>query len=84
MKKIRICFTIRQAGLTVQAIKSSAWHGVPTIAFKFMTGENSLLFSADTVWKPSLWKKLYETRREQKFDSLKGRILKRAPSSTGT
>jgi hypothetical protein len=64
-------FHDEQAGLTVQAIKSSAWHGVPTIAFKFMTGDNSLLFSADTVWKPSLWKKLYETRRPQKFDSIK-------------
>jgi hypothetical protein len=59
------------AGLTVKAIKSSAWHGVPTIAFKFMTKDNSLLFSADTVWKPSLWKKLYETYRPQKFDVIK-------------
>jgi ribonuclease BN (tRNA processing enzyme) len=60
-----------KAGLTVKAIKSSAWHGVPTIAFKFMTRDNSLLFSADTVWKPSLWKKLYETYRPQKFDVIK-------------
>jgi len=64
-------FYDKAAGLTVEAIKSSAWHGVPTIAFKFMTRDNSLLFSADTVWKPSLWRKLYETRREQKFDVIK-------------
>ncbi|MFC1532982.1 hypothetical protein ACFL7M_06415 [Thermodesulfobacteriota bacterium] len=70
-----------EAGLTVKAIKSSAWHGVPTIAFKFMTEKNSLLFSADTVWKPSLWKELYEEYRPQKFDTIsrddfeKGSIL---------
>ena len=59
-----------KVGLTVKAIKSSAWHGVPTIAFRFMTEKNSLLFSADTVWKPSLWKELYETHRPQKFDKI--------------
>jgi len=65
------------AGLTVEAVKSSAWHGVPTVAFKFMTKDNSLFFSADTVWKPSLWKKLYETRRPQKFDVIKKRDFER-------
>lgn len=63
-------FHDESAGLTVQAIKSSVWHGVPSIAFKFMTKDNSLLFSADTVWKPSLWKELYETYRPQKFDGI--------------
>ena len=59
-----------EAGLTVKAIKSSVWHGVSTIAFKFMTEKNSLLFSADTVYKPSLWKELYEEYRPQKFESI--------------
>ena len=59
-----------RAGLTVKAIKSSAWHGVPTIAFRFMTENNSLFFSADTVYKPSLWKQLYEEYRPQKFESI--------------
>jgi len=58
------------AGLKVKAIKSSVWHGVPTIAFKFTTENNSLLFSADTVYKPSLWKELYEEKRPQKFDTI--------------
>ena len=58
------------AGLTVKAIKSSVWHGVPTIAFKFMTEKNNLLFSADTVYKPSLWKELYEEHRPQDFESI--------------
>lgn len=59
-----------EAGLTVRAIKSSAWHGVPTIALKFMTEKSSLLFSADTVYKPSLWKELCEEYRPQNFESI--------------
>ena len=63
-------FQDEAAGLSVKAIKSSVWHGVPTIAFKFMTEKNNLLFSADTVYKPSLWKELYEEDRVQKFESI--------------
>jgi len=59
-----------QAGLTVKAIKSSVWHGVPTIAFKFMTKKNTLLFSSDTVYNVSLWKQLCEEYRPQKFESI--------------
>ncbi|MFC1494130.1 hypothetical protein ACFL6W_02515 [Thermodesulfobacteriota bacterium] len=59
-----------EAGLTVRAVKSSVWHGLPTIAFKFMTEGNSMFFSADTVWKPSLWKELYETCRPQNFEDI--------------
>jgi ribonuclease BN (tRNA processing enzyme) len=60
-----------EAGLTVRAIKSSVWHGVPTIAFKFMTEKNTLLFSADTVYRPSLWKELSEEYRPQKFETIR-------------
>ena len=67
-----------EAGLTVKAIKSSAWHGVPTIAFKFMTEKNNLLFSADTVWKPSLWKELYEAYRPQKFESINRDVFEKS------
>jgi hypothetical protein len=59
-----------EAGLTVEPIKASAWHGVPTIAYKFMTGENRLLFSADTVYRPALWKQLCEEYRPQRFESI--------------
>jgi ribonuclease BN (tRNA processing enzyme) len=69
-EKDRNIYHDEKAGLTVKAIKSSAWHGVPTVAFRFMTEKNSLFFSADTVWKPSLWKELYETHRPQKFDKI--------------
>jgi ribonuclease BN (tRNA processing enzyme) len=58
------------AGFTVDAVKSPVWHGVPTIAFRFKTAKNSLFYSADTVYKPALWKELCETRRVQNFESL--------------
>lgn len=66
----RNVFRDDEIGLTVEAIKSSVWHGVPTVAFKFTTPGNSLLFSADTVYKPSLWKTLYEEYRPQKFHTI--------------
>jgi ribonuclease BN (tRNA processing enzyme) len=59
-----------EAGLTVEALKSPAWHGVPTVAFRFRTRSNSLLFSADTVYKPALWKELCQEHRPQKFNAL--------------
>ena len=61
-------FIDEEAGLTVRAVKSSVWHGLPSIAFKFTTEKSSLFYSADTVWRPSLWKELYETRRPQCYD----------------
>ncbi len=63
-------FRDEEADLTVKAVKCSAWHGVPTVAFRFMTQESSLFFSADTVYKPSLWKELYETYRPQNFEHI--------------
>lgn len=63
-------FRDEDAGLTVRAIKSSVWHGVPTVGYKFMTEKNNLVFSADTVYKPSLWKELHEEYRPQKFHSI--------------
>jgi ribonuclease BN (tRNA processing enzyme) len=66
----RNVFHDEEAGLTVEALKSPAWHGVPTVAFRFRTAGNSLLFSADTVYKPALWKELYEEHRPQRFHSI--------------
>ena len=59
-----------EAGLTVRAVKSSVWHGLPSVAFKFMTEKSSLFYSADTVWRPSLWRELYETHRPQCFENI--------------
>ena len=63
-------FYDKEAGLTVQAVKSTVWHGVPTIAFKFMTEESSLFFSADTVFRPDLWLQLCEERQPQRFRTI--------------
>ena len=59
-----------KAGLTVTPIKASVWHGVPTIGFRFECGPNRLIFSGDTVYKPSLWKTLCEEHRPQSFHSI--------------
>jgi len=69
-EKDRNVYRDDEAGLTVEPIKASAWHGVPTIAYKFVTGENKLLFSADTVYRPALWKQLCEEYRPQRFESI--------------
>jgi putative transposase len=69
-EKQKNIFRDEEAGLTVQAMKSTVWHGVSAIAFKFMTEENSLFFSADTVYKPSLWRELWEEYRPQKFTAI--------------
>ncbi len=63
-------FIDKEAGLIVQAVKAPVWHGVPTIAFRFITDKNTLFFSADTVYRPSLWKELCETYRPQRFDKI--------------
>lgn len=62
-----------EAGLIVTPIKASVWHGLPTIGFRFECGPNRLVFSADTVYKPSLWKMLCEEYHKQRFHSISRR-----------
>ncbi len=52
-------------GFTIEAIKSPVWHGVPAIGIKVSTGEETLIFSSDTVNNRELWEDLYRTKREQ-------------------
>lgn len=61
-------FHDKRAGLTVRAIKSPAWHGPPSIALKFTTHNESLVFSADTVYSRKLWEALYKEHHPQKLD----------------
>lgn len=63
-------FHDEKAGLSVEAIKAPVWHGVPTVAYRFETEENSILYSADTVYRPSLWKELCDEYRQQKFEAI--------------
>lgn len=64
-------FRDEEADLTVEAFKSSVWHGIPNVGYRFRTPGNSLLFSSDTVYKPSLWEELYQTRRPQRFETIR-------------
>jgi ribonuclease BN (tRNA processing enzyme) len=64
-------FVDEAAGLTVEAVNAPVWHGVPTIGFRFKTVRNTLFYSADTVYKPSLWKELYQTYRPQRFETIR-------------
>jgi ribonuclease BN (tRNA processing enzyme) len=64
-------FVDEAAGLTVEAVKAPVWHGVPTIGFRFKTARNTLFYSADTVYRPSLWKELYQTYRPQRFETIR-------------
>jgi putative transposase len=82
-EKHKNIFHDEKAGLTVQAMKSTVWHGVSTIAFKFMTEENSLFFSADTVYKPSLWRELWEEYRPQKFTAMSRKEFEKSSIVTG-
>lgn len=63
-------FHDKKSGLSVEGIKAPVWHGVPTVAYRFMTKNNSILYSADTVYRPSLWKELSDEYRQQKFDAI--------------
>lgn len=56
-----------KAGLTARAIKSSAWHGPPSIALKFTTEKESFIFGADTVYSRELWESLHREHHPQKM-----------------
>jgi hypothetical protein len=54
-------------GFTLEAIKAPVWHGIPTIGIRIMTGQETLIFSSDTVHDVKLWKRLYREKRPQQF-----------------
>ncbi len=64
-------FVDEAAGLTVEAVKAPVWHGVPTVGFRFKTARNTLFYSADTVYRSSLWKELYQTYRPRRFETIR-------------
>lgn len=53
----------RGEGFTIEAIKAPVWHGVPSIGLKFSTGDEALVFSADTAHDTDLWRLLATERR---------------------
>lgn len=52
-------------GFTIEAIKAPVWHGVPAIGFRVSTGNDTLVFSSDTVNNIELWEELYKVKSEQ-------------------
>ena len=54
-------------GFAIEAIKAPVWHGIPCIGIKITTGEETLVFSSDTVHDKDLWKQLYTEKRSQQL-----------------
>lgn len=52
-------------GFTIEAINAPVWHGVPGIGVKFCTGEETLIFSADTNHDLELWTEMYSRKIPQ-------------------
>jgi ribonuclease BN (tRNA processing enzyme) len=54
-------------GVTFEAIKAPAWHGIPNIGIKVKTDKETIIFSSDTVNNVYLWKRLYTNKRGQRL-----------------
>ncbi len=54
-------------GLSIEAIKSPVWHGIPGIGLKIRTVNDTLIFSSDTVHDRRLWKQLCSEKRPQRL-----------------
>lgn len=61
---------VDKKGYTIKAIKAPVWHGIPNIGLKISCGDETLVFSSDTVNDKDLWEELYQEKREQKFTDL--------------
>lgn len=56
-----------EEGFTIEAVKEHAWHGIPVIGLKIQTGDESLIFSSDTINDTNLWKELSTEKCAQKL-----------------
>lgn len=57
--------------VTIEAIKSPVWHGIPGIGLKVKTDNDTLIFSSDTANNIEIWKQLYSEKRNQKINMSK-------------
>ena len=57
-----------EEGFTMEAVKEHAWHGVPVIGVKIRAGEDTLIFSSDTIHDVNLWKELSMEKCAQKLN----------------
>jgi ribonuclease BN (tRNA processing enzyme) len=53
-------------GFAIEAINAPVWHGVPSIGVKFSTGDETLIFSADTNHDLELWTEMYSRKIPRK------------------
>lgn len=58
----------KEEGFTIEAVKEHSWHGVPTIGIKIRTGEDTLIFSSDTIHDVHLWRELCTEKHTQKMN----------------
>jgi ribonuclease BN (tRNA processing enzyme) len=56
-----------ETGLNIRPIKSTAWHGPPTISIEVTTDRERIVFSSDTVYDPELWRQLCEEKHPQRL-----------------
>ncbi len=54
-------------GFTIEAVKAPVWHGVTSIGLRISTGEETLVFSSDTIHDKELWNELYTEKRSQQL-----------------
>jgi hypothetical protein len=57
-----------EEGFTIEAVKEHAWHGIPVIGVKIQAGEDTLIFSSDTINDVNLWKELFTEKYTQKLN----------------
>ena len=57
-----------EEGLTIEAVKEHAWHGIPVIGVKIQAGGDTLFFSSDTINNLNLWKELCTEKHAQKLN----------------
>jgi len=65
---------------SIRAVKSSAWHGPPTIALRIetTTGER-LMFSSDTFYDPKLWEILATETRDMNLGGMSFAEFEKVP-----
>ena len=56
-----------EEGFTIEAVKEHAWHGIPVTGIKIQAGDDTLVFSSDTIHDVNLWRELCTEKHAQKL-----------------
>ena len=54
-------------GVTIEAVNAHMWHGITGTGIKVKTGNETLVFSSDTINNKDLWGQLKTEKREQRY-----------------